>query len=113
MEIILKNLPETNEAVYLIMEPSLLDQNSQIIYNNNEINNENQNEIVIGENKYKYSKINTKIENGFFSNTITNQVNQKTDLSLLLAIDNNSKESENNLMHVFMNELNNILNLNN
>lgn len=112
MEIILKNLPETNEAVYLVMEPSLLAQNGQIIYNNNEINNENQNEIVIGENKYKYSKINTKIENGFFSNTITNQVNQKTDLSLLLAIDNNSKESENNLMNVFINELNNLLNKN-
>ena len=52
MEIILKNLPETNEEVYLIIEQSLLNNNNQIIYDINEINEKNSNSYI-KEKKYK------------------------------------------------------------
>jgi len=110
MEIILKNLPDTNEEVYLIIEPSLLIKSKQLIYDINDINNENKNEIILSENKYKYSKIYTNIEKGFFTNIITNQVNLKEDISILLSLDKNKNESENNFNNSFFNELNNIFN---
>jgi len=110
MEIILKNLPDTNEEVYLIIEPSLLTKNKQLIYDINDINNENKNEIILSENKYKYSKIYTNIEKGFFTNIITNKVNLKEDISILLSLDKNKNESENNFNNSFFNELNNIFN---
>ena len=110
MEIILKNLPDTNEEVYLIIESSLLTKNKQLIYDINDINNENKNEIILSENKYKYSKIYTNIEKGFFTNIITNQVNLKEDISILLSLDKNKNESENNFNNSYFNELNNIFN---
>ena len=108
MEIILKNLPETNDEVFLIIEPSLLSKSSEIIYNINEINDENKNEIILSQNKYKYNTIYTNIEKGFFSKIITNQINKKGDMSLLLILDNNQNEAEINLNNCFMNELNNL-----
>ena len=51
MEIIFKNLPESNDEVYLLIEPSLLNQNEKIFYNINEINNEIRNEIILYQNK--------------------------------------------------------------
>jgi len=110
MEIILKNLPDTNEEVYLIIEPSLLTKNNQLIYDINDINDENKNEIILFENKYKYSKIYTNIEKGFFTNIIKNKVNLKEDISLLLSLDKNKNESENNFNNSFFNELNNTFN---
>ena len=111
MEIILKNLPETNEEVYLIIESTLSNENIQILNNNNnETNNEKRNEVVISQNKYKFSNIDTKIENNLFSNVITNQLIKKNDLTLLLAINKNQSESENNLNNFFVKEINNTIN---
>ena len=110
MEIILKNLPDTNEEVYLIIEPSLLTKNNQLIYDINDINNENKNEIILSEKKYKYSKIYTNIEKGCFNKIITNKANLKADISILLSIDKNQIESENSLNNSFFNELNNLFN---
>ena len=110
MEIILKNLPDTNEEVYLIIEPSLLTKNNQLIYDINDINDENKNEIILPENKYKYSKIYTNIEKGFFTNIITNKVNLKEDISILFSLDKNKNESENNFNNSFLNDLSNTFN---
>ena len=110
MEIILKNLPETNEEVYLIIEPSFLTKNNQLIYNISDINNENKNEIILSQKKYKYNNIYTNLEKDLFKNIIKNIANLKTDISLLLLIDKNKKESENNLNNSFFNELNNLFN---
>ena len=110
MEIILKNLPVTNEEVYLIFESSLLNENVQILNNNNKTNTEKTNEIIISQNKYKYSNIDTKIENGLFSNIMTNQLIKKNDLALLLVINKNQSESDNNINNFINKEINNIIN---
>ena len=112
MEIILKNLPETNEEVYLIIEQSLLNNNNQIIYDINEINEENKNQIIISQNKYKYTKIFTNIEKDFISNMIINNINTKNDINLLIAINKSQNESENNIniKKSVVDELNNLFN---
>ena len=110
MEIILKNLPETNEEVYLIIEQSLLNNNNQIIYDINGINEENKNQIIISQNKYKYTKIFTNIEKDFISNMIINNINTKNDINLLIAINKSQNESENNIniKKSVVDELNNL-----
>ena len=62
MEIFYDNLPESNEEVNLIIESSILNQNSQLVYNANNENGENNNDILIDKNKYKYSFIYKDLE---------------------------------------------------
>ena len=110
MEIILKNLPETNDEVYLIIEQSLLNQEGKIIYNNNEENNESRNEIVLSQNKYKYNNIYINIEKDFFSNLISNQLNKKIDTTLLIALNKDEISKEKNIYTLIKDELNNLFN---
>ena len=110
MEIILKNLPEANEEVYLIIEQSLLNQEGKIIYNNNEENKESRNEIVLSQNKYKYNNIYINIERDFFSNLISNQLNKKIDTTLLIALNKDEISSEKNIYNKIKDELNNLFN---
>ena len=110
MEIILKNLPETNDEVYLIIEQSLLNQEGKIIYNNNEENKENRNEIVLSQNKYKYNNIYINIEKDFFSNLISNQLNKKIDTTLLIALNKDEISKEKNIYTLIKDELNNLFN---
>ena len=110
MEIILKNLPETNDEVYLIIEQSLLNQEGKIIYNNNEENKESRNEIVLSQNKYKYNNIYINIEKDFFSNLISNQLNKKIDTTLLIALNKDEISKEKNIYTLIKDELNNLFN---
>ena len=110
MEIILKNLPETNDKVYLITDQTLLNQEDKIIYYNNEENKENQNEIILSQNKYKYNNIYTSIEKDFFSNLISNQLNKKIDTTLLIALNKDEISSEKNIYNKIKDELNNLFN---
>ena len=109
MEIILKNLPETNEEVFLIIEPSLLTKNNKIIYNIYDESNENFNEIIVSEKKYKYTKIYNNIDKSLFENLITNQINMKSNISLLILIDNRLNETQNNAFSSFLDNLNNLI----
>ena len=109
MEIILKNLPETNEEVFLIIEPSLLTKNNKIIYNIYDESNENFNEIIVSEKKYKYTKIYNNIDKSLFENLITNQINIKSNISLLILIDNRLNETQNNAFSSFLDNLNNLI----
>ena len=55
MDIIYENLPEIGDEVDLVIESSILNNNSKIIYKNDEQkeeNPENQNEIFINQNRY-------------------------------------------------------------
>ena len=110
MEIILKNLPETNDEVYLIIEQSLLNQEGKIIYNNNEENKESRNEIILSQNKYKYNNIYINIEKDFFSNLISNQLNKKIDTTLLIALNKDEISKEKNIYTLIKDELNNLFN---
>ena len=110
MEIILKNLPETNDEVYLIIEQTLLNQEDKIIYYNSEENKDNQNEIILCPNKYKYNNIYTSIEKDFFSNLISNQLNKKIDTTLLIALNKDEISSEKNIYNKIKDELNNLFN---
>ena len=110
MEIILKNLPEANEEVYLIIEQSLLNQEGKIIYNNNEENKESRNEIVLSQNKYKYNNIYINIEKDLFSNLISNQLNKKIDTTLLIALNKDEISKEKNIYTLIKDELNNLFN---
>ena len=110
MEIILKNLPETNDEVYLIIEQSLLNQEGKIIYNNNEENKESRNEIVLSQNKYKYNNIYINIEKDLFSNLISNQLNKKIDTTLLIALNKDEISKEKNIYTLIKDELNNLFN---
>ena len=110
MEIILKNLPETNDEVYLIIEQSLLNQEGKIIYNNNEENKESRNEIILSQNKYKYNNIYINIEKDFFSNLISNQLNKKIDTTLLIALNKDEISQEKNIYTLIKDELNNLFN---
>ena len=112
MEIILKNLPETNEEVFLIIEPSLLTKNNKIIYNIYDESNENFNEIIVSEKKYKYTKIYNNIDKSLFENLITNQINIKSNISLLILIDNRLNETKNNFFSSFLDNLNNLISKN-
>ena len=112
MEIILKNLPETNEEVFLIIEPSLLTKNNKIIYNIYDESNENFNEIIVSEKKYKYTKIYNNIDKSFFDNLIANQINMKSNISLLILIDNRLNETQNNFFSSFLDNLNNLISKN-
>ena len=112
MEIILKNLPETNEEVFLIIEPSLLTKNNKIIYNIYDESNENFNEIIVSEKKYKYTKIYNNIDKSLFENLITNQINIKSNISLLILIDNRLNETQNNVFSSFLDNLNNLISKN-
>ena len=112
MEIILKNLPETNEEVFLIIEPSLLTKNNKIIYNIYDESNENFNEIIVSEKKYKYTKIYNNIDKSLFENLITNQINIKSNISLLILIDNKLNETQNNVFSSFLDNLNNLISKN-
>ena len=109
MEIILKNLPETNEEVFLIIEPSLLTKNNKIIYNIYDESNENFNEIIVSEKKYKYTKIYNNIDKSLFENLIINQINIKSNISLLILIDNRLNETQNNAFSSFLDNLNNLI----
>ena len=110
MEIILKNLPETNDEVYLIIEQSLLNHEGKIIYNNNEENKESRNEIILSQNKYKYNNIYINIEKDFFSNLISNQLNKKIDTTLLIALNKDEISKEKNIYTLIKDELNNLFN---
>ena len=110
MEIILKNLPETNDEVYLIIEQSFINQEGKIIYNNNEENKESRNEIVLSQNKYKYNNIYINIEKDFFSNLISNQLNKKIDTTLLIALNKDEISQEKNIYTLIKDELNNLFN---
>ena len=110
MEIILKNLPETNEDVYLIIEPSLLNKNNQLIYNINDKNDENKSEIIISEKKYKFTKIYNNIDKLFASNLIANQFYIKSNIFLLILIDENQNDSKGNPFTSILNYLNNLFN---
>ena len=108
MEIILKNLPESNDEVYLLIEPSLLNQNEKIFYNINEINNEIRNEIILSQNKYKYNNIYTTIEKEFFSNLFSNQLNKKIDTNILILLNKDEDKSEKNIFSSIKDELSNL-----
>ena len=108
MEIILKNLPDSNDEVYLLIEPSLLNQNEKIFYNNNEINNEIRNEIILSQNKYKYNNIYTTIEKEFFSNLFSNQLNKKIDTNILILLNKDEDKSEKNIFSSIKDELSNL-----
>ena len=110
MEIILKNLPETNEDVYLIIAPSLLNKNNQLIYNINDQNDENKSEIIISEKKYKFTKIYNNIDKLFASNLIANQFYIKSNIFLLILIDENQNDSKGNAFTSILNYLNNLFN---
>ena len=110
MEIILKNLPETNDEVYLIIEQSFINQEGKIIYNNNEENKESRNEIILSQNKYKYNNIYINIEKDFFSNLISNQLNKKIDTTLLIALNKDEISEEKNIYTLIKDELNNLFN---
>ena len=110
MEIILKNLPETNEDVYLIIEPSLLNKNNQLIYNINDKNDENKSEIIISEKKYIFTKIYNNIDKLFASNLIANQFYIKSNIFLLILIDENQNDSKGNPFTSILNYLNNLFN---
>ena len=101
MEIFYDNLPESNEEVNLIIESSILNQNSQLVYNVNNENGENNNEILIDKNKYKYSFIYKDLEKDKYSNIILDKINIKNNISLLLLV-NNSKivQEENNTNNI-------------
>ena len=110
MEIILKNLPETNDEVYLIIEQSLLNQEGKIIYNVNEEKHENRREIFLSKNKYEYNDIFINIEKDFFSNLFSNQLNKKIDTTLLIALNNDEINSEKRIYNLIKDELNNLFN---
>ena len=110
MEIILKNLPEANDEIFLIIEPSLLNQNDKIIYNINQENKDNLNEIILSQNKYRYNNIYITIEKGFLSNLFSNQLNKKIDTNLLIALNKDEISSENNIYNSLKDELSNLFN---
>ena len=110
MEIILKNLPEANDEIFLIIEPSLLNQKDKIIYNINQENKDNRTEIIISQNKYRYNNIYITIEKGFLSNLFSNQLNKKIDTNLLIALNKDEISSENNIYNSLKDELNNLFN---
>ena len=110
MEIILKNLPEANDEIFLIIEPSLLNQNDKIIYNINQENKDDLKEIILSQNKYRYNNIYITIEKGFLSNLFSNQLNKKIDTNLLIALNKDEISSENNIYNSLKDELNNLFN---
>ena len=110
MEIILKNLPEANDEIFLIIEPSLLNQNDKIIYNINQENKDNLNEIILSQNKYRYNNIYITIEKGFLLNLFSNQLNKKIDTNLLIALNKDEISSENNIYNSLKDKLNNLFN---
>lgn len=96
MEIFYDNLPESNEEVNLIIESSILNQNSQLVYNANNENGENNNDILIDKNKYKYSFIYKDLEKDKYSNIILDKINIKNNISLLLLVNNSKIVQEEN-----------------
>ena len=62
MEIIYKNLPETNDIINLIIESSILSKNQEIIYINTNENLEIKNKIILNQKQYKYNTIFKDIE---------------------------------------------------
>jgi hypothetical protein len=91
MELILQNLPESNEEIYLLLQSSFLNNHNQIIYNKDDKNDSNHNEIIISQNKYKFEHIYQDPNQEFFSNIITKNISIKNDVTLLLMLnkDNN------------------------
>ena len=91
MELILQNLPESNEEIYLLLQSSFLNSHNQIIYNKDDKNDTNHNEIIISQNKYKFEHIYQDPNKEFFSNIITKNISIKNDVTLLLMLnkDNN------------------------
>ena len=91
MELILQNLPESNEEIYLLLQSSFLNSHNQIIYNKDDKNDSNHNEIIISQNKYKFEYIYQDPNKEFFSNIITKNISIKNDATLLLMLnkDNN------------------------
>ena len=110
MEIILKNLPEANDEIFLIIEPSLLNQNDKIIYNINQENKDELKEIILSQNKYRYNNIYITIEKGFLSNLFSNQLDKKIDTNLLIALNKDEISSENNIYNSLKDKLNNLFN---
>ena len=106
MEIIYENLPETNDNIQLIIESSLLNQNPQIIYNNDEQNQRNKNQIIINQNKYKFNFVFKDLEKEKINEIILNQINIKNDITLLLLLNN---KEENNKDNNYNNEIRNSL----
>ena len=73
------------------MQSSFLNNHNQIIYNKDDKNDTNHNEIIISQNKYKFEHIYRDPNKEFFSNIITKNVSIKNDVTLLLMLnkDNN------------------------
>jgi hypothetical protein len=93
MDIIYENLPEIGDEVDLVIESSILNKNSKIIYKNDDKKEEkqkNKNEIFINENKYKFNIIDKDLEKEKLSNLITSQINIKNNITLLLLLNNNT-----------------------
>ena len=93
MDIIYENLPEIGDEVDLIIESSILNNNSKIIYKNDDKTGEkqeNKNEIFINQNKYKFSRIGKDLEKEKISNLIVSQINIKNNITLLLLVNNNN-----------------------
>ena len=93
MDIIYQNLPEIGDEVDMVIESSILNKNSNIIYKNDdkkEENQKNKNEIFINENKYKFNIIDKDLEKEKLSNLITSQINIKNNITLLLLLNNNT-----------------------
>ena len=86
MELILQNLPESNEEIYLLLQSSFLNSHNQIIYNKDDKNDSNHNEIIISQNKYKFEHIYQDPNKEFFSNIITKNISIKNDATLLIIM---------------------------
>ena len=94
MDIIYECLPEINDEVDLIIEPIIINNNQEnlpfIIDQNKEVNKE----ILINQNKYKYNNIYTYLEKETFINLITNGINIKNNVSLILLLNTNKEEND-------------------
>jgi hypothetical protein len=94
MDIIYECLPEINDEVDLIIEPIIINNNQEnlpfIIDQNKEVNKE----ILINKNKYQFNNIYTYLEKETFINLITNGINIKNNVSLILLLNTNKEEND-------------------
>lgn len=108
MEIIYKNLPETNDIINLIIESSILSKNQEIIYINTNENLEIKNKIILNQKQYKFNSIFKDLEKEKFSEIITKNIIIKNNLTLLLMLNNHNENSLN-----YNEEISNIFNKDN
>ena len=96
MEIILQNLPESKEEIYLLFQSSVLKTNNSIIYNNDSKDISNLNEIIISQNKYKFDSIHKDIDKDLLTQIITKSISSKKDISILFMLNLNKDNNDNN-----------------